>query len=113
MSLSVAQVLDALRKIKDPELGLDLVSLGLIYETRLTDGHVYVRCTLTTPGCPLISTIIEDVRAAIGRLPGVTNVKVELTFDPPWTPDKMNAEAAELLGFARATTATVPGRNAT
>jgi metal-sulfur cluster biosynthetic enzyme len=104
MSLTVAQVRDALRSIKDPELGLDLVSLGLIYETRLRDGRVYVRCTLTTPGCPLISSIIEDVRAAIGRLPGVSAVEVELTFDPPWTPDKMSAEAAELLGFARPST---------
>ncbi|MBI4090288.1 MAG: metal-sulfur cluster assembly factor [Candidatus Kerfeldbacteria bacterium] len=101
MSIQPGQVSEALQRIKDPELGLDLVSLGLIYETRITHGSVFIRCTLTTPGCPLASTIVEDIRAAVGRLPGVSTVEVDLTFDPPWTPDKMSTEAAELLGLAR------------
>ncbi|MBI4092738.1 MAG: metal-sulfur cluster assembly factor [Candidatus Kerfeldbacteria bacterium] len=93
------QILQALAFIKDPELGLDLVSLGLIYETKVEGSTVVVRLTLTTPGCPLISTIIDDVRAALRGISGVEAVKVDLTFDPPWTPDKMSAEAKELLGM--------------
>jgi len=99
MTGTQARLLDTLRTIKDPELGLDLVTLGLIYETRLDAGQAYVRLTLTTPGCPLIATIIEDVRAAVRSLPDVREVKVDLTFDPPWTPDRMSDEARELLGF--------------
>lgn len=110
MSLRVTQILEALGRIKDPELGLDLVSLGLIYETAINGESVYVRCTLTTPGCPLAGTIIEDVRAAVGRLPGVSSVEVDLTFDPPWTPDKMSAEAAELLGLTRPQPAPSPSQ---
>lgn len=99
MSVSDERLLSALRTIKDPELGLDLVTLGLIYETRRTGSEAYVQLTLTTPGCPLIATIIEDVRAAIRRIDGIEQVKVDLTFDPPWTPDRMSDEARELLGF--------------
>lgn len=99
--LTEHDVLQALRQIKDPELGLDLVTLGLIYEVKIERGVVAVRLTLTTPGCPLISTIIDDVRAALGRLPAVEGVKVDLTFDPPWTPARMSEEAKELLGLRR------------
>lgn len=99
MSQSDERLLNALRTIKDPELGLDLVTLGLIYETRRTGPEAYVRLTLTTPGCPLIATIIEDVRAAMRRIDGIEQVKVDLTFDPPWTPERMSGEARELLGF--------------
>lgn len=99
MSAVQARLLDVLRTIKDPELGLDLVTLGLIYEANIKNGSAYVRLTLTTPGCPLIATIIEDVRAAVRSLPDIREVKVDLTFDPPWTPDRMSDEAREALGF--------------
>ncbi len=99
MSSGASAVLNALRTIKDPELGLDLVTLGLIYETRVTGRSAYVRCTLTTPACPLIGTIIDDIRRAVGGVPGIADVRVDLTFDPPWTPDKMSDEAKELLGI--------------
>lgn len=93
------ELLMALATIKDPELGLDLVSLGLIYETWIEGASAHVRLTLTTPGCPLAGTIIEDVRAALCSLPGVQDVNVDLTFDPPWTPDRMSQEARAALGM--------------
>ncbi len=93
------ELLKALATIKDPELGLDLVSLGLIYETRMRGRSAQVRLTLTTPGCPLAATIVEDVRAALRALPDVSEVKVDLTFDPPWTPDRMSQEARAALGM--------------
>ncbi len=89
----------ALGTIKDPELGLDLVSLGLVYHLQLRHDVVSVRMTLTTPGCPLAGTIVEDVRRTVGRLPGITSVEVDLTFDPPWTPDRMTPAAKELLAM--------------
>lgn len=99
------ELLNALATIKDPELGLDLVSLGLIYETRMEGASAHVRLTLTTPGCPLAGTIIEDVRAALRFLPGVHDVSVDLTFDPPWTPDRMSHEARAALGMISPRTA--------
>lgn len=93
------ELLTALATIKDPELGLDLVSLGLIYETRIQGASAHIRMTLTTPGCPLAATIIEDVRAALRSLPDVHDVSVDLTFDPPWTPDRMSQEARAALGM--------------
>ncbi len=104
-TVNQSQVRQALAQIKDPELGLDLVTLGLVYDIRIAAGAVSIRCTLTTPGCPLIETIIDDVKRTVGAIPGVRQVEVDLTFDPPWTPERMSEEARELLGL---TTQTAP-----
>jgi metal-sulfur cluster biosynthetic enzyme len=82
-------VLDALRAVRDPELGLSIVDLGLVYAARVEDTRVHVTMTLTARGCPLHQVMTDWVRAAVARLPGVTAVEVALTFDPPWTPDRM------------------------
>lgn len=92
-------VTDALATVKDPELGLDLVTLGLIYDVTIASDRVDIRCTVTTPGCPLIETIVDDIRAAVSGIAGVKRVEVELTFDPPWTPERMSPEARETLGL--------------
>nr|WP_269433404.1 iron-sulfur cluster assembly protein [Limnochorda pilosa] len=89
---------EALKVVIDPELGLNVVDLGLIYGVDVNDeGKVSVRMTLTTPGCPLYATLNEQVEAAVRPLPGVRTVETELVWDPPWNPDMMSEEAKRLL----------------
>lgn len=97
----------ALRGVIDPELGLDVVALGLLREVQVEpDGAgaaagaaVRVTMTLTTPGCPLHETITDDARRRLAALPGVAAVVVELVWDPPWTPARMSDEARRALGW--------------
>jgi len=84
-----AAVLDALEGVLDPEIGLSVVRLGMIYGVTVDGANVGVRMTLTAQGCPLHDVMTDGVRAAIAALPGVAQVDVELTFDPPWTPQLM------------------------
>jgi radical SAM protein len=88
-----AQVLDALQRVLDPELGASVVDLGLIYGIDIGHGAVGVTMTLTTPGCPIHDVMPSWVRAAVMGIPGVEHVEVTLTFDPPWTPDRIGSEA--------------------
>jgi metal-sulfur cluster biosynthetic enzyme len=88
-ALTPARITDALRTVFDPELGLSVVELGLIYGIRVDASAVTVTMTLTVPGCPIHDVIPEWVRQAVGVIPGVTRVDVELTFDPPWSPARM------------------------
>jgi radical SAM protein len=87
--LSAADVTEALRTVFDPELGMSIVDLGLVYDVQVTGGHVAVTMTLTAPGCPIHDVMPAWVREAVGRLPGVTGVDVTLTFDPPWSPERI------------------------
>jgi metal-sulfur cluster biosynthetic enzyme len=89
MTVSREQVTEALREVFDPELGLSVVDLGLIYGVEIDADRVRVEMTLTTQGCPLHDSMIEWVRQAVGKVPGVVDVAVALTFEPPWTPDRM------------------------
>ena len=95
---------DVLAKIKpilDPELGISIVDLGLIYGVTIEeDKTVIVHMTLTTIGCPLFSSIADPIKSNVKELEGVKDVLVELTFDPPWNPEKMSEEAKISLGFA-------------
>ena len=84
-----AQVTEALRAVIDPELGLSVVDLGLIYGIEARGGDVSIRMTLTAPGCPIHDLMADWVRQAVGGLDGVERVDVDITFDPPWTPDRM------------------------
>ena len=91
---------EALRSVYDPELYLDVVSLGLIYDIRETDGTVVVEMPLTTPGCPASESLSEMVRAAIQQCVGNSAaVDVRIVWDPPWSPALIDEEAAEALGF--------------
>ncbi len=93
-------VLRALKSAVDMELGVDVVNLGLIYELKVKEGKdVYIKMTLTTPMCPLANAIVADVYQKVKEVEGVENVDIELTFDPPWTPDRMSPEARKLLGM--------------
>jgi len=97
--ITKAQVLKALERVNDPELRLNIVDLGLIYEVELTeDNNVGVDMTLTTQACPVGPMIQSQVEAAVKNIPGVNQVDVRITFSPPWTPDKMS----ERLKKARA-----------
>lgn len=93
--------LDALRRVIDPEVGLDVVALGLVYGLDVHDGAIDVELTMTTPACPLGEQIVADAEAQLGALPGVTAVRVELVWSPPWTPARMSPEARRLLGWER------------
>ena len=94
------QVEDVLKTIPDPEIGVSLWDLGLIYNINIgKEGNVSVVMTLTTIGCPLFDLIAGPIKEGVGKLSGVKEVSVELTFDPPWNTDRMSPEAKRQLGF--------------
>ncbi len=93
-------VLEALKEVHDPEIGINIVDLGLIYDTAIDDGGVVtVTMTLTTPMCPLNEYIDAAVKSALQEVPGVTDSHVNLVWTPPWGPDKMSEDARLELGF--------------
>ena len=92
-------VVEALHGVEDPELGMDIVELGLFYDAEIDGQKVKVSHTLTSMGCPAGPMIQEDIHNATAAVEGVEEVEVELTFDPPWTPDKMSDDAKFILGF--------------
>lgn len=88
-----------LRAVKDPELGINIIDLGLVYEVNVADdGAVKIEMTLTSPGCPAGAEITEDVRQTLTDLEGVTAVDIELVWDPYWTPEKMDPRVRAFLG---------------
>jgi metal-sulfur cluster biosynthetic enzyme len=92
-------VIEALRGVEDPELGMDIVDLGLLYDVEVEGSKVKVIHTLTSMGCPVGPMIQENVDQVVRALPGVEDVDVELTWDPPWSPEKMSDDAKFILGF--------------
>jgi metal-sulfur cluster biosynthetic enzyme len=94
----VVAVRAALSAVEDPELGLDIVSLGLVYAVEREGDHVRVVHTLTSMGCPLGPVIERDIGEAVAGVEGVASVEVELVFEPPWSPEKMSDDARFLLG---------------
>src|ERR671923_2259484 len=93
-------VLEALKTVRDPEIPMDLVELGLIYELIVKKGGtVYVEMTLTTPACPVAASMPGEVETAIRAVPGVTDVRVRLVWTPPWGPELMSEEARLELGM--------------
>jgi metal-sulfur cluster biosynthetic enzyme len=93
------EVVEVLRGVEDPELGMDIVDLGLMYDVEVEGSNVKVVHSLTSMGCPAGPMIQEGIHEAVAGIPGVENVEVELTWDPPWTPDKMSDDAKFILGF--------------
>ena len=92
-------VVEALHTVEDPELGMDIVELGLFYDAAIDGSKVKILHSLTSMGCPAGPMIQEGIHDAVQALPGVEEVEVELTFDPPWTPDRMSDDAKFILGF--------------
>jgi metal-sulfur cluster biosynthetic enzyme len=94
------QVLEALRSVFDPELGINVVDLGLVYDVTIDDqGGVDVQYTLTTMGCPIGPLIEDQIRAFTAPVPGVTDVRPEMVLRPPWSPEMMSEEAKAALGI--------------
>lgn len=98
--LTESEVHDALRGVEDPEAGMSIVDLGLVYGVEVTPKRIHVRMTMTSPACPVAPYIVEESVAAIrAAAPGVPDVNVELVWDPPWTPEHMSAAARERFGW--------------
>ena len=93
------EVIDALRIVEDPELGMDIVELGLLYDAEIEETAVKVTYSLTSMGCPVGPLIEEQIRDVVASLPGVERVEAELTWDPPWGPERMSEDAKFILGF--------------
>ena len=96
---NVEEVTDALRDVIDPELGLDFVELGLVYDVAIDGGTVNITFTLTTPACPIGPQVSEQMKEFVGEVEGVEEVVPAMVFTPPWTPDKMSEDAKFALGY--------------
>jgi len=92
-------VVEALHQVEDPELGMDIVELGLMYDVEVDGGNVKILYSLTSMGCPAGAMIADGILDAARSVPGVEGAEAELTFDPPWTPDRMSDDAKFILGF--------------
>jgi len=99
MAVSQDQIIDKLRQCMDPELGINIIDLGLVYGINVESTRVNILMTLTTPGCPLDSYFVQDITSRLKAIKGISDVSVELTFDPPWSPSKMSEESKDVLGF--------------
>jgi metal-sulfur cluster biosynthetic enzyme len=95
----VDEVREALTNVIDPELGLDFVELGLVYEIEVEGGEVFITFTLTSPGCPIGPQVTEQMEEFVSELDGVERVYPKMVFTPPWTPEKMSEDARFALGF--------------
>ena len=98
-TLTKEKVIDALKEVYDPEIPVNVVDLGLIYDVGLEDGDVSVNMTLTAAGCGMGPYIAQQAEWAISEIDGVEDVKVELVFDPPWSPDRITEDGKKLLGI--------------
>ena len=93
------QLVEKLQGVIDPELGVNIVDLGLVYGAQMVDGVAHILMTTTTPACPIGSYLRDEVRWALLRIDRVLDVEVELTHEPPWSPDRMSEEAKDQLGW--------------
>jgi metal-sulfur cluster biosynthetic enzyme len=99
MAITEKDIRDALKKVKDPELNLDLVTLGLVYDIQIQDAYAKAIISLTTPMCPVAGEIVDQARLAMAKVEGVEKAEVELTFDPPWTPERISPLIRSSLGL--------------
>jgi metal-sulfur cluster biosynthetic enzyme len=99
MGVEHDQILEALRGVKDPELGVNVVDLGLIYTIQTRESEVDIEMTLTSPACPAGPQMVRDATTALEKLEGVTKAHVKLVLSPPWTPDRMTDDARDQLGI--------------
>lgn len=92
-------VREALHAVIDPELGLDVIDLGLVYDVRIEDGAAHVTFTLTSPACAFGPALADEIQEVVSGLDGIEKVFPRLTFDPPWTPQRMSEDARFALGM--------------
>jgi len=98
--VSKDEIVTVLKDCYDPEIPINIWDLGLVYDISIENENVGVKMTLTAPGCMMGGMIAEEVKAKLKALSGVKDAKVELVWDPPWTPDKMSEEAKAQMGIA-------------
>jgi metal-sulfur cluster biosynthetic enzyme len=97
---TVDRVLEALKQVIDPELGVNIVDLGLVYDVGIApDGAVHIEYTLTTMGCPIGPLIEQQMQSLLAGIPGVTSMEAEMVIRPPWSPEMMSEEAKAALGY--------------
>jgi metal-sulfur cluster biosynthetic enzyme len=96
-TINEEEVWEVLKVVTDPEIGIDVVNLGLVYGIDIAESTVKVRMTLTSMGCPATGLIEFQAKEAVGTIDGVDEVQVEFTFDPPWSPDRMTEEGRDML----------------
>src|SRR5437016_2746986 len=96
---TVEEVTEALTNVIDPELGLDFVELGLVYDVEVDGGDVAITFTLTSPGCPIGPQVTEQMKEFVYEVEGVDSVEPRMVFSPPWTPERMSEDAKFALGF--------------
>ena len=99
MAVTEKDVRTALKTVKDPELNIDLVTLGLVYDIEVDEAQVHATISLTSPMCPVAEQIVADARTAILGVDGVDDAEVQLTFDPPWTPERIPPLIRSSLGL--------------
>ena len=99
MTVTEKDIRDALKSVKDPELNLDLVVLGLIYDIDVDGGDVHVVMSLTSPMCPVADQLVEDAKTAVSGVDGVESCEIDLTWDPPWTPERIAPLIRSSLGL--------------
>jgi len=106
-SVTTKQVLESLKQCMDPEIPINVVDMGLIYGVNVSDDNkVDVKMTMTTRGCPLHDTLVNDVKRYVNKVSGVSSVNVEIVWDPPWTPEKMSEEGKKLINYGKQKTIT-------
>jgi Predicted metal-sulfur cluster biosynthetic enzyme len=93
------EVLNALKNCYDPEIPVNIVDLGLIYDIKIEEDKVYIKMTFTTPFCPTGPFVLDQVRTEVLKLPGVKDVQIDLVWEPRWTPEMMSEEAKAILGI--------------
>jgi len=107
ISVTAQQVLESLKQCMDPEIPINVVDMGLIYGVNVSDDNkVDVKMTMTTRGCPLHDTLVNDVKRYVNKVSGVSSVNVEIVWDPPWTPEKMSEEGKKLINYGKQKTIT-------
>ena len=99
MAVKREEVLDALKRVYDPEIPVDVVNLGLVYELLVEDGRVMVKMTTTASGCPVGNYLVAQAKRAIEKLAGVKEIDVELVYDPPWQESMITEEGRRMLGW--------------
>ena len=98
-TVTAEDVKEALRNVYDPEIPVNVLDLGLVYDVKVNEGSIYVLMTLTAPGCGMGPMIAQQAEWAVSELDGVEDVEVEMVFDPPWTPELITEDGKKLLGL--------------
>jgi metal-sulfur cluster biosynthetic enzyme len=98
-TVATEEVIEVLKTVYDPEIPVNIVDLGLVYDVQITKGDVYVQMTLTAPGCGMGPFIAQQAEWAVSEMDGVDDVEVEMVFDPPWSPELITEDGKKLLGI--------------